>query len=247
VTPADRRHRFEGLVPGELEVVLETRLGMFAQTVALHQGEHRHLVFEPELIRLRGRVLRGEKGHRGILTFATSGGDTKSVLADQAGAYEVILLRPALSVSIVLHGVLLEPFVEAFHPAISESGQRDFRLPNIRFRVRVVDEVSGKGVGQASVMATNTYFEEVAGPGSGREERSIGLVATTGDDGWAALSLFGPGRVEVWASAEGYLPLDTPSQARIAAVQAHDDHELEVRLTRDAFGLRPLVDVEPAE
>jgi hypothetical protein len=215
VTPVVQRHRFEGLLPGSFEIALETALGKFAETVELSEGERGYVLLEPQLITVSGKVSHGEKGHPATLTFVTADRGRIDALADEEGAYEVDLLHPALSVSIVLDGVQGEPFVEYFNPFIDTSGERDFEVPETRFRVRVVDQKTRRGLRKASVSVRNTYLQKESGLGAALGERAVLQVATTDEEGWAVLPPLRPGSVEVWASADGYLPTPDPVQATI--------------------------------
>jgi hypothetical protein len=235
VSAAHLVHRFERLMPGTFQVSLETPVGRTRETVYLHQGKDGRVVLEPKALVLHGRVLRGAAGCPAKLTFTGTSGDTRAVVTDREGAYRAIL-PPVRSVSIAPAGAEGESIVEGFDPFLEESGERDFRLPNVHLHVRVVDQVSGKGISEARVIAHNAYLHEEAGRESPRER---GLDVTTDGNGRVVLPLIGPGTVEVWARVPGYLWGSTVEVT--LAEEGDDDPTLEVALVPDGVTVRVLL------
>ncbi|MGH2628592.1 MAG: carboxypeptidase-like regulatory domain-containing protein [Anaerolineales bacterium] len=231
-TPA-HTHRFENLPPALLEVDLQTSLGSFVRQVDLSLGKDGFLLIEPELITVRGTVYHGDKGRPAKLAFTTAARTTTEVQTDDEGAYEVAVLQPLRFVAIELRGTKAAPYTDFFAPAIAESRELDFRLPDVTYRVQVLDAATRQGIPKASLALRNRYaFEDevegdLRGAGRGRE-RVIAQSATTDETGTAWLPPLRKGELEIRASAEGYSEMREPVRAQV--VDGTTDQDFEVLL-----------------
>jgi hypothetical protein len=131
-----------------------------------------------------------------------------------------------IGATVVLSGLWPAPWTAAQPTAETASNV------SIRFRVRVVNQETGKGVPRALVRAVNAYLEE-GGLGAAREKQ---VDATANGNGEAILALTSPGTVEVWARALGYLSA-SPTRVRLP-VEGGDDRAFEISLWPDEITVR---------
>lgn len=227
-------HRFEGLPPALLEVDLLTSFGTFTRQVDLGSGADGFLLLEPELVTVRGTVYHGDQGHPAELAFTTVAQATVKTRTDENGAYEIALVNPLRAVAVYLQGVESAPYLDFFAPAITESKELDFHLPDVEFTVRVLNAVTGEGVPGASVSVRNTYqaedddFEIGSREKPRQEERVVSQIATTDKKGVARLPPLRQGDLEIRAFAKGYSNLPEPVQAQV--LDGETDQSFEVRL-----------------
>ncbi len=240
--PADYSHRFEAVPPALLEVELQTSFGPYSRQVDLSSGEDGFLLLEPDLLTLRGAVYHGDEGHPAKLTFNTVAPETKEVRTDEQGAYKVVLLDPVRSVSIELDEVETAPYVDFFSPAVAESKELDFHIPDADIQVKVLDSATRKGVPGAFVAIRNVYLQEDdAGEGSTelkKKERVVSQSAETDKMGTARLAFLRKGSLEIRASAEGYSPLRQPVQAQVVDEQSDQSYEVLLQPVGETVALR---------
>ncbi len=197
VSLASRQVRLEKLPAEPLEIMLEVPPWDFRERVDLSDGEDRTVVFSPPAIHVHGTVYRGDEEHPGVVSFRVGGpGREVAAPADEDGAYETVLFHPGYYVVFVaLEGARGPRYVDFLDEPIMADTKLDFHIPANVYRVRVVDATSGTGVAGAEVGADNAGERKKASQG-----------AVTDADGVAELQPLRPGTLEVWVTAEGYLP-----------------------------------------
>lgn len=202
--PGAVSHRFEGLPAVRLEVDLRTRFGIITHPVDLGSGADGFLRIVPELIALRGTVLRGDEGEPAELVFNTVAGETVRARAGDDGAYEIVGFDPLLDVVILQEGKRGARYADIFSPPIAESAERDFQLEDAEDMARVVDAVTGAGIPGAAVLLQN--------PGQERKSLAGGyfVAGPTDEDGRTPLPFPSLKSLELRAMAEGYLPMKEP-------------------------------------
>ncbi len=216
--------RFSRLFPGLYILALHTPLGTFRREVEVLEAEQVE-VLAPELTTLSGTVYRGEEPHGATLAFTTTTQETLETEAGTDGAYEIVLLDPARSVSIRLAGSPFPPYVEYFSKTLSGNTNRDFEILDQGLAARVFDQSTGEGIAGARVLVRNTYLE----PEVDQEMRV--MQATESDEkGWALLPPVRPGTLELTASAPGYETQEEPVVGEI---------EKEMETTRFELPLEP--------
>ncbi len=219
--------RFERLPAALLEVALQSAVGTFSRRVDLSSGKDGFLLLKPELITLAGTVFYGDEPHAAKLTFANAGGETVTETGED-GAYEVVVVDPVRTVSIELSGVDRAPYVDFFMPALDQSRDLDFHLPDGTFQARVLDAATGRGVPRATVDLRNGFFEESEDGGAGKREKAVFQSAVADDTGTALLPPMREGTLEIRASAKGYSRMREPLKAQVLDDRA--DQTFEIRL-----------------
>lgn len=225
----DWSFRFSGMPRSVVEARLTTPLGTYSRHVDLTSGEDGLLRLIVDPIEITGQVSLGGEGHPAEMTFTTIRGQTLETSADEDGWYRLITVEPIRSVSIQLQAPTadeagrageggdvssLQPFVEFFPDALSEDVQRDFEIPDLRFEIRVVDAVTGRPVGQALVVSRNEYYRN-SDERDGEPEMAVMQQVTADEEGRVLLPPLRPGRLEVTASADGYVRMTEPVRAEV--------------------------------
>jgi hypothetical protein len=231
------RHRFDGLVPELLEVVLDTHVGSFRRRVDLTHEQVGFVTLEPEVIELFGTVYRGGEPHPATVELRTAGGETVEAVSDAEGGYRAISLDPVHWVTVRLEGVDQEPWSDVFMPAIEHSRELDFEISDAEVTVRVLDAVTRQGIAGAFVAVRNVYLPAAEGGGVGdraEREKVIAESHPTGEDGLAHLPPPRPGRLELHAEADYYRPMVQP-----LVLDVEDPpRDREVELLLEPFGKR---------
>lgn len=213
------RHRFDSLIHGVVEVVLETHVGPFRRQVELI-GDENFITLEPELIEVFGTVHRGGEPHPATVSFETVTGDSIEATTDEGGGYHAFALHPLRWVTVQLDSVDQEPWRELFAPAIERTQELDFDISAAEVTVHVIDARTGEAIDGAVVRARNKYRAPVAAEGegdteSGRGERAIAGSHSADVSGIVRLPPPRPGRLELRAEAEGYRPMRQPQVVEI--------------------------------
>jgi hypothetical protein len=226
------RHRFERLVAGQLEVVLDTHVGVFRRPIELEPAEEGFLLLQPEVIELWGIVSRGGEPHPATVEFQTTAGDSVEAVAGEEGGYRTLSLQPIRSSRVALTGVDQEPWIEIYFSPLRTSQELDFDVPDVEWTVRVLDSVSRQPVVGARLAVRNEYLrplrpdEEEVSEESRWSAQSRSYEAD--GDGVARPAPPRPGRVEITAHAEGYQKMAEPLV--VEAADPPRDRELELLL-----------------
>jgi hypothetical protein len=243
--PLAPQYRFERLPPAPLEVELQTGAGSFSRQVDLSSGEDGFLLLKPELITVSGTVYHGDEGHRATLTFANAARTIEARSGDD-GRYEAVFLDPVQTVSIALDGVESAPYFDFFRPAIAQSKELDFHLPDGDFRVNVLDAVTGEGIPRAAVEIRNTFFQERDRDEEGaprrtstdKNERAVFQTATADETGMARLPPLREGTLEIQASAKGYSAMREALKVQILDAGAEQVVEVKLEPAGETVSLR---------
>jgi hypothetical protein len=194
-----------------VDIVLHAPPWTFHRPIDLSDGADATVHFEPVPIAVTGTVYRGDQGHPAVVEFQTNrSGDVLRVATDESGAYRAELFRAGYyAVNVFVDGADGAPsHVELLDRPIREDATLDFRLPDNRFVVRVVDAETREGIPGAKVIVGNTFsLEEGPYRDSAVEKRSV-LGGVTNRAGVSRLRPLHRGELTVRASAEGYLPSD---------------------------------------
>ncbi len=242
------QYRFERLPPAPLEVELQTGAGLFSRQVDLSTGGDGFLLLKPELITLSGTVYHGDEGHRATLTFANAARTIEARSGDD-GRYEAVFLEPVQTVSIALDGVEGAPYFDFFRPAIAQSKELDFHLPDGDFRVNVVDAGTGKGIPRAAVEIRNTFFQERGRDEEGaprrtsteKNERAVFQTVAADETGMARLPSLREGTLEIRASAKGYSAMREAVKVQILDAGAEQVVEVKLDPVGETVSLRLLL------
>jgi hypothetical protein len=246
--PGTQVQSFESLPPTLLEVALETSVGTFSRQVDLQSGADGHLLLDPELMTVSGKVLVGEKARSAKLTFITTRGRKVESHTDEYGHYEAVFVDPVRSVEIAIEGTDQAPYFDFFTPAIGQTRELDFDLPDVTFKVMVVDSETGRPVGGAMVATRNTFKADV-NEDSGRSEQSTGGRATrtisqavTADtNGVAVLPRLRAGKLELRAWAKGYRPITNPKPVSLVDPTVSQEWRLALEPEHDSVVVRLLL------
>lgn len=245
------RFRFQdGLVNAPLEVELATHVGPYRRQVDLTAGGEAFLALEPELIEVHGTVRLDGERHAAAVAFQTVSGQRATAEAEEDGEYRVIALQPLTWVEVRLAGMEQEPWRDFYMPPIDRSKALDFDLPNAEMTVRVIDAVTGEGIGGASVGVRNEHWpsDELAAAADARGRGTVIATSHRADErGQVRLPPPRPGKLDVYASAPGYRVPDEPLRLEVA--DPPPDRTVEVRLEPidDAVSIRlSLPDGSPA-
>jgi hypothetical protein len=212
------------LLPAEpLDIVLSVGPWRFRERVDLTRGLDEKIVFDLHPIIVNGQVFYGrERTANAEVAFEADEGFVR-VKSDDEGRYRATLWRggDAWTTEVRIPDRAGPPFVDAF-VQINESMTLDFHVPKTSYTVRAVDANSGKGIGGATIAATNIFTH-----GSG-EEATLVQSATTNEDGSASLAPLRPGKLAVRARAAGYRDSENVDGGVVNADVSAGD--LEVRL-----------------
>ncbi len=186
-------------VPAELvEITLRASVGVLRTRADLRHGLDGTATITVRPIELSGTVYRGRTPHPARIDFHV--GDRSTLFAvetDDEGRYETVLFRSVLMTRVQLRGTSGPPFLEMIEP-VTESGVLDFHLPATSGSVLVVDHETGAPITGAHVGIGNRYKTE-------KGSKTFSVRAVTNDDGIAELPPVHPGKVELGATAVGYI------------------------------------------
>lgn len=251
--PDARSYRIDALRPERLRVTLDALPWEFEEAVDLSDGLDKKLTFRPQPIRVQGTVYRGDEEHPAVLIFRTTSVRENpgllTVTTDDEGSYSTIFFRPwRYHVDVRVDGPERAGFNDVC--VILADMTLDFHLPANRYEVRVVDELTGAGVSEATLSYSSRW---------GESNISGGHSAITDENGLAKLPPLRPGRLDVRVLAEDYFrsdqewPIDEAGDQvfTVALKPVGETDELRVLLpnglpARDALvGLLPGADVRP--
>ena len=200
----------ENVVAEPVEILLHAAPWTFQRAVDLSDGQNATVVFDPAPLTVTGTVYRGDRGHAATVEFRTPRRRVPvPVDTDEAGAYEAQLFAAGLYlVNVRLDGFDGIAHFELLDRPLREDATLDFRIPDNRFAVRVVDAETREGIESAEIAVGNQYLS-MGGPlrNPDTEKQAVLRILTDGDGG-AELRPLHPGRVTLRARAEGYMPSD---------------------------------------
>jgi hypothetical protein len=213
-----------------LRVTLQTGAWRFTKEIDLSDGIDGSVTFELHPVRVSGVVLQGRNPSVGAeVGFQVEKGEVVSGKTDGEGEYRLTLWREGYyPVLIDLPEVSGPPIFDFVRAA---DGERiDFRLPDNRYSVRVVDGATKEPIAAASVRVDQR---------SGNRETSQAVV--TDSNGTVVLPPLGEGTLTLVGSADGYRE-SSPQQFQIPPDAGHleillalereqEDHHLRILLS----------------
>ncbi|MGZ5443208.1 MAG: carboxypeptidase regulatory-like domain-containing protein [Thermoanaerobaculia bacterium] len=214
---------FEGAPAERVDVVLIAGAWEFRQSVDLTSGRDAAVAFDLVPFVISGTVFHGRDPAAGAEVAFQADRDWIRTTADDAGLYKVIVWRRDAYIAEVRvpSGTAL-PFVDGPFE-VQDSRTIDFRVPNTRFEVTVIDAISGKPVVGAKVSAASMFTRE-------QGEHNVVQTATTDDRGRASLPPMRPGAMTIRARADGYFD-SAPERATVEAEDEERSYEIALRPT----------------
>ena len=208
LTAEQKKVEWTYLPPAEIEVVLDVGPWRFSRSVDLRGGDQ-EVFFAPEALTVAGRVQKGELPLPAKLTFST---DLQrqipaEVSSDAEGNYEAILWRAGTYlVQVLPQGEEASswtiPLTRVVEVENSAWQRLDFLLPANDFRVVVRRSDDQRPIAGAEV---SVGIEEEKGG-------TLSLSGVASSLGEVRLPPLEAGHFVIAASAEGYLPAESPRQ-----------------------------------
>ncbi len=199
LAPDARAEQLKSLPPAMLIITLHAPPWQLRQRVDLSDGADGTVVFAPQPILLSGTVYRGEEGYPATVALNVNLKSDKGQLlaeTDEYGRYEAVLFRHGTYVAEVsLTDALGLPLFKIVEVPRQASFEQDFIIPDVSFRIQVIDAITGEGIPKALVHYDN---REKAGGG-------VGQFTKADAEGWAEIAHLQPGSLELKASAPGYV------------------------------------------
>jgi|GEM_PF-2755913 len=234
LAPQQSRHRFH-LVHDEVTVQLESDLGTYRRVVDLTDETEASVLLEPEVIHLTGEVRFGGEPVVARVRLHTTDGHRVEVESDEDGWFEALALRPVYWGAVFLSSdETSQPWMQSWMPPLSEDRHLEIDIPDVEITVSVVDRSSGLPIPDARV-SVKAHFrpwdaEEESKEDESGLKRAMGRSYTTDEEGVAELVSARPGRLEIWARADGYHPSGDPVDLPIPDPPV--DREIVVALER---------------
>jgi len=188
------------LPPCQLLVELDCKGWTFVESADLSRGLDEAVLIAPQGFKVDGRLLLGEHGHKGRITFSTGRERSVEVQTNEVGEYEVDLFKQQqYQVSADLDGIERASLRRVWK--LTKDTHLDIRIPDNQIKARVIDAETREGISEAQLVADNIWLE------NGREMPSSYILHTDAD-GIILLPPMNPGTLRLHASAKGYLDSD---------------------------------------
>ncbi len=230
VPPGTRVFQLKNVVAAPVEIRLHAGPWTFRRPLDLSDGLDATVVFEPRPISVTGTVYLGDREHPATIEFRTNRDyEFLPFESDDEGFYEAELFNKGVyAVAVRLRGRPGVAHTELLERVLREDATLDFRLPDNRFSVRVVDAETREGIAGAGLAAGNKHLSQ-GGPlrMAGAEKNSV-LNLETDDDGVAYLRPLHPGELTVSAWAKGYESPEDQFKETIA--EGDDGREILIEL-----------------
>ena len=205
----------EGLPGEELDVLLTTGELELRKRVDLRSYEDADVAFEVKPLTVSGNVSQGGQPVAANVSFSSRGSRPVVATADERGAYSAQLWAPAVYEVQVAGDDVVAHTVKALE--ISDDRTLDIELPRTRCELQVRTR-DGQPVADARVTI-------LVWNGTALQQRH---VATSGDDGRAALPPLRAGRAQISAEADDFLP----SEREVQIADTHDRQVFVVELEK---------------